>query len=144
MALTKVDLKKKFVDRSKKLEVPSEAVIQGILNSIGKFSKDKELNCGACGYHSCREKAIAVFHGKAQVHMCLPYMRERAESISNIIINYTPYAIFALDESLKIQELNKSAQQMFNLGARNMNEKSILEILPVMALNRCWKVLKCV
>ncbi len=130
MALTKVDLSKKFIDRSKKLEVPSEAVIQGILNSIGKFSKEEELNCGACGYHSCREKATAVFHGKAQVHMCLPYMRERAESISNIIINYTPYAIFALNESLKIQELNKSAQQMFNLGAKNMNGISISEILP--------------
>lgn len=130
MALTRVDLSKKFIDRSKKLEMPSEAVIQGILNSIGKFSRDKELNCGACGYHSCREKAIAVFHGKAQVHMCLPYMRERAESISNIIINYTPYAIFALDEGMKIQELNKSAQQMFNLGDRNMHGISISEILP--------------
>ncbi|MDF2988934.1 MAG: domain S-box, partial [Eubacterium sp.] len=105
------------------------AVIQGILNSIGKFSGEKELNCGACGYPSCREKAIAVYFGKAQVHMCLPYMRERAESISNIIINYTPYAIFALDKNLNIQEVNKSAKTMFKLGARDVEGLNIGEVL---------------
>lgn len=129
MASTKIELSKTFFDRSKKMEQPSEAVIQGILNSIGKFSKDKELNCGACGYPSCREKAIAVYMGKAQVHMCLPYMRERAESISNIIINYTPYAIFALDKNLNIQEINKSAKKMFKLGATDVEGMRIEEIL---------------
>lgn len=129
MAATKIELSKTFIDRSKKMEQPSEAVIQGILNSIGKFSKDKELNCGACGYPSCREKAIAVYMGKAQVHMCLPYMRERAESISNIIINYTPYAIFALDKNLNIQEINKSAKKMFKLGATDVEGMHIEEIL---------------
>ena len=129
MAATKIELSKTFIDRSKKIEQPSEAVIQGILNSIGKFSKDKELNCGTCGYPSCREKAIAVYMGKAQVHMCLPYMRERAESISNIIINYTPYAIFALDKNLNIQEINKSAKKMFKLGATDVEGMHIEEIL---------------
>lgn len=129
MSQTKIDFSKEFIDRTKKVEVPSEVVIQGILNSIGKFSKDKELNCGACGYPSCRDKAIAVFHGKAQVHMCLPYMRERAESISNIIINYTPYAIFALDRNLNINELNKSAKAMFKLFDQDMEGKNILGIL---------------
>jgi PAS domain S-box-containing protein len=130
MQNTKCDFSKKFFDKSKLVEIPSEDVIQGILNSIGKFSKDKELNCGACGYKSCRDKAIAVYNGRAQVYMCLPYMRERAESISNIIINYTPYAIFALDKNLKIQELNKSAQTMFGLEQRNMEGAGILDLLP--------------
>lgn len=129
MAATRIELSKTFIDRSKKAELPSEAVIQGILNSIGKFSEDKELNCGACGYPSCREKAIAVYFGKAQVHMCLPYMRERAESISNIIINYTPYAIFALDKNLNIQEVNKSAKTMFKLGATDVEGMNIREVL---------------
>jgi len=129
MASTKIDFSKEFINRSKNVEIPSEEVIQGILNSIGKFSKDKELNCGACGYPSCREKALAVYLGKAQVHMCLPYMRERAESISNIIINNTPNAIFALDKNLNIQEVNKTAQTMFNLASQNLEGKNILEIL---------------
>ncbi len=130
MTSTKIDFSKEFVDRSKKNEIPSESVIQGILNSIGKFSKDKELNCGACGYPSCRQKALAVYLGKAQVHMCLPYMRERAESISNIIINNTPNAIFALDKNLNIQEANTSAQTMFRTGNHSLEGKNIVEILP--------------
>lgn len=129
MQSTKIDLSKSFIKKDKHKDAPSEAVIQGILNSIGKFSEDKELNCGACGYTSCREKAIAVFEGKAQVHMCLPYMRERAESISNIIINYTPYAIFALDKNLHIQETNKSAKAMFKLGSTDVEGHDIREIL---------------
>jgi iron only hydrogenase large subunit-like protein len=129
MASTKIDFSKKFVDRTKKIEMPSESVIQGILDSIGKYSKDKELNCGACGYATCREKALAVYIGKAQVHMCLPYMRERAESISNIIINNTPNAIFALDKGLRIQEANQSAQDMFNRCHQSLEGKHIAEIL---------------
>ncbi|MHB8064524.1 MAG: [Fe-Fe] hydrogenase large subunit C-terminal domain-containing protein, partial [Ruminiclostridium sp.] len=139
MTFTKIDFSKEFINRSKNFELPSEAVIQGILNSIGKFSKDKELNCGACGYRSCREKALAVYLGKAQVHMCLPYMRERAESISNIIINNTPNAIFALDKNLNIQEVNKSAKTMFNLGAQSLEGKNIVEIL---SCNKFEKVLE--
>ncbi|MCX7710568.1 MAG: 4Fe-4S dicluster domain-containing protein [Clostridia bacterium] len=124
----KVDLSKKFFDMSKELRVPSESVIAAILNRIGKFNKDQELNCGACGYSSCREKAIAVFNNKAQLHMCLPYMRERAESISNLIINTTPNAIIALDTNLCIQEINLSAQKIFKLD-KNMEGTSIYEIL---------------
>jgi iron only hydrogenase large subunit-like protein/uncharacterized Fe-S cluster-containing protein len=126
---TRVDLGKKFFDRSRKTEEPSEAAIQGILNSIGKYTKDKELNCGACGYHSCREKAIAVFNGKAQMHMCLPYMRERAESISNMILKTAPNAIFALDNQLFIQEVNNSAEKLFSPDGSELKGKHIYEVL---------------
>ncbi len=126
---TRVDLGKKFFDRSKKAPIPSDASLQGILNSIGKYTPDKELNCGACGYHTCRDKAIAVYNGKAQLHMCLPYMRERAESISNLILNITPSAIFALDNQLTIQESNTAAQKMFSLDGKDLRNKNIYEVL---------------
>lgn len=125
----KIDFSKKFFDKSKKSIIPSEASIRSILNSIGKFTEDKELNCGACGYQTCREKAIAVFNNKAQLHMCLPYMRERAESISNLIINTTPNAILALDSELRIQEMNTTAHKKFNLNMENVVGKSIYEVL---------------
>jgi len=124
-----VNLERIFTAFHRKYEIPSEAVIQGILNSIGKFTPDKELNCGACGYSSCREKAIAVYNNKAQLHMCLPYMRERAESISNLIINTTPNAIFALDANLRIQEANFSAQRAFASDNMSLEGKSIFEVL---------------
>lgn len=126
---TKVDLKKSFFGLSRTIMMPSESTIQGILNSIGKFTKDKELNCGACGYSTCRDKAVAVFNDRAQLHMCLPYMRERAESMSNLIINTTPNAIVALNEKLNIQEANFAAQKFFGSESMSLIGKSVFEVL---------------
>jgi iron only hydrogenase large subunit-like protein/uncharacterized Fe-S cluster-containing protein len=125
----KVSLTKKFVDRSKSYKIPDDETIQSILNKIGKFSKDKELNCGACGYSTCREKAVAVYNNKAELHMCLPYMRERAESISNIIFECTPNALIALDLELKIQEFNVAAQSLLHLDNVDVRGKYIGEFL---------------
>lgn len=124
-----VNLNKRYMDTSTKMDMPSEETLQAILCKIGKFTKDKELNCGACGYTSCREKAIAVYNNKAELHMCLPYMRERAESISNIIIHSTPNAIFALNQDLRIQELNLSAQTTFGLTKEDVIGKHIYDVL---------------
>jgi PAS domain S-box-containing protein len=127
---TRINLRQTFQDRSVKNEIPSQATIQGILNSIGKFTKDDELNCGSCGYKSCMDKAIAVYQEKAQLHMCLPYMRERAESISDLILNTTPNGIIAIDEKLRIQQINKSALEMFQLDKDNIEDLSIWDVIP--------------
>ena len=74
------------------------------------------LNCGGCGYDTCREKAIAVYRGKANVRMCLPYMRQRAESTANTILDNTPNALISLDHELRILDFNPSAVRLFNLN----------------------------
>lgn len=125
----KVELGKRFIDRSKPVTVPEESILRDILGKIGKYSSEKELNCGACGYSTCREKAIAVYNQKADLHMCLPYMRERAESISNIIISSTPNAIIAMNLDLQIQEYNSAAQRLFELDGQEACGKSIFEVL---------------
>lgn len=51
--------------------MPTEAEIQAILKTIGKRNSTTEFNCGACGYMTCREKAIAIYQGKAEAAMCL-------------------------------------------------------------------------
>lgn len=134
-----LDLSKVFADRSSKTPLPSEGVIQGILNSTGKFTKADELNCGACGYANCREKAVAVFREKAQLTMCMPYMRDRAESISNLIINSTPNAIIALDNKLGIQEINKAAREMFRLDGKIAEGSSIFDILACEDITKALK-----
>ncbi len=125
----KVSLSKVFVNMSKEDKIPDEDTIRDILSETGKFSTEQELNCGACGYSTCREKAIAVYNRKAQIYMCLPYMRERAESISNIIIHSTPNAIIALNRELKIQECNYSARNLFKFGSEDVCGKYIYEVL---------------
>lgn len=96
-------------------KIPGEAAIKDILAKMGKASPEQELNCGSCGYNTCREKAIAVFQGKADLSMCLPFLKERAETFSGYVINNTPNAIFVMDEDLKVQQINKAACALFNL-----------------------------
>ncbi len=94
---------------------PSEDEIKEILAKIGKTEKADELNCGACGYNTCREKAWAVANGYAHIDMCVPYMRERAESMSFEIIQNSPNGIILLDKEFKIQEINRKAKELWGI-----------------------------
>lgn len=94
---------------------PGSKAIEEILKKMGKNSPADELNCGSCGYETCRDKAMAVYFGKSDINMCMPYLIEKAESFSDTIIKNTPNAIFVLNESLEIQQMNKTAREMFNI-----------------------------
>ena len=96
-------------------QMPGEAAIRDILAKMGKTAPEQELNCGSCGYPTCRDKAIAVYQGKADLTMCLPYLKERAETFSGYVINNTPNAIFVMDEELCVQQINRAACALFNL-----------------------------
>ena len=96
-------------------KIPGEAAIKEILAKMGKTSPEQELNCGSGGYPTCREKAIAVYQGKADLSMCLPFLKEKAETFSGYVINNTPNAIFVLDENLCVQQINKAGCALFNL-----------------------------
>lgn len=98
---------------------PCERDIRAVLAKTGKNSHEDELNCGACGYATCRDKAIAVLRGYADVEMCLPYMRTRAESMSYEIIQNSPYGIIVLDNDLKIIEYNSSVRALLGIEERD-------------------------
>ncbi len=100
--------------------MPGEQAIQEVLHKLGKFRPEDELNCGSCGYSTCREKAIAVCQGKADLSMCLPFLKERAESFSGVILDNTPNAIIAMDTRLCIQQMNGAAGRLF--GIENVRE----------------------
>ncbi|MEG2597055.1 MAG: [Fe-Fe] hydrogenase large subunit C-terminal domain-containing protein [Oscillospiraceae bacterium] len=97
------------------VDVPGETAITAILAKIGKTKPEDMLNCGACGYSTCREKAIAVYQKKAELEMCLPYMKERAESVSDQILDSSPNAIIALDSSFSIQQFNAAAYRLMKI-----------------------------
>jgi PAS domain S-box-containing protein len=92
---------------------PSEAEIREVLKLTGKLSKQDEKNCGACGYDTCREKAIAVCQGLTEIDTCVPYMRSKAESLANFIVEYSLNAIVVVNKDLVIQEFNPAAEQLF-------------------------------
>ena len=82
---------------------------------MGKNKPSDELNCGSCGYNTCREKAIAIYQGKADLTMCLPYLKDRAENFSDHIINNTSNGILVLNESLEVQQINQTACEILNV-----------------------------
>lgn len=96
--------------------MPPEYEIRRILEATGKFAPEDELNCGACGYNTCRDKAVAVYNGMAQLEMCVPYMRERAEGLSYDIIQNSPNGILAVDDSFRITEINDKAAALLGIG----------------------------
>lgn len=110
--------------------MPGSKAIEEILKKMGKRSPADELNCGSCGYDTCREKAIAVFNGKADLTMCLPFLKEKAESFSDTIIKNTPNAIIVLNESLEVQQINKAALKLMNIpNASDVLGEQVVRIL---------------
>jgi len=109
--------------------LPTEAEITDILSQTGKTTAADEKNCGACGYNSCRDKAIAVFQGLAENDMCVPYMRSKAESFANIIVTNSLNAIIVVDQRMIIQDFNPAAQKMFDWGREMATGMNLGEIM---------------
>ncbi len=114
-----LDVKKTFAVLPPNQKIPTEAEITDILRQMGKTKPSDELNCGSCGYNSCREKAIAIYQGKAEVSMCLPYLKDKAESFSDNIVNNTPNGLIVLNEKLEVQQINKAALKIMNIRAES-------------------------
>lgn len=108
---------------------PTEAELRALLAKTGKNKSTDELNCGACGYETCRDKAVAVYQGKAELEMCIPYMRKRAESLSNIVTTAMPNGIVIVDKSLKILEMNPAAEKMFKCTAQRMVGQNVDQLV---------------
>lgn len=110
--LAEDELARAFHNAKIALPDPDEATIRAILAKTGKTRPEDDLNCGSCGYSSCREKAIAVYHGMADVQMCIPYMRQRAESMSSLIVSATPNGVIVIDTDETILDMNAAAERM--------------------------------
>ncbi len=107
----------------------NEEEIKEILQKMGKYEKEDELNCGACGYDSCYKKAIAVSQNMSQIDMCIPYMRSLAERMSNEIFQNSPNAILLLDKSLNIIDMNPIARRIFRIENKDLSSISISTIM---------------
>ncbi|BBF43436.1 periplasmic [Fe] hydrogenase [Lachnospiraceae bacterium KM106-2] len=126
---TQIPLVKNFYPRASKDPIPSDHEIRQILKKIGKTDPSHELNCGACGYSSCREKAIAVYQGKAELSMCIPYMHDKASSMANVVMDTTPNAILIVDSEMKIIEFNEKATHIFHRTKNQALQMYLYELI---------------
>ena len=109
------EISKHFEYIEHRLPMPSETEIFNVLRQMGKFKPSDELNCGSCGYNTCREKAIAICQGKAEISMCLPFLKDKAESFSDTIVKNTPNGLIVLNEELEVQQINDAARRIMNV-----------------------------
>ena len=133
-----MELKKQFTYIEHRLPKPSETEIYNVLRQMGKFKPSDELNCGSCGYNTCREKAIAICQGKAEISMCLPFLKDKAESFSDTIVKNTPNGLIVLNEELEVQQINEAARNIMNIRSstdvlgdlvvRIMDPKDFMEV----------------
>lgn len=113
------ELRKHFAPIEQRAAMPTEFEIRDILREMGKFKPAQELNCGSCGYNTCREKAIAIYQGKAEASMCLPYLMEKAENVSDTIARNSPNGILMLNDQLEVQQINPAARKILNLRSES-------------------------
>jgi uncharacterized Fe-S cluster-containing protein len=123
-------LQKNFFAIDKELPMPTDYEISAMLRQMGKFKPSQELNCGSCGYETCREKAIAICQGKAEISMCLPFLKDKAESFSDTIVNSTPNGLIVLNEALEVQQINAAALKLMNIRyAQDVLGEPVIRIL---------------
>ncbi len=92
---------------------PSPEQIRKTMTQIGKSSVEDELNCGGCGYGSCRELAVALINKTAEPSMCISYMRKIAARKAGAVFNCMPSGILMVNRELRILETNRSFIRMF-------------------------------
>ena len=114
-----MELRKHFAYIDRQQVMPSEEEIRAALRQMGKIWPADELDCGSCGYNSCREKAIAIIQGKAEPSMCLPYLKNKAENFSDTIVRNTPNGLIVLNENLEVQQINAAARKIMNIRAES-------------------------
>lgn len=126
---TIIDYERLFKNKSPLKKLASEEEISKILMKMGKYTKEDELNCGVCGYNTCREKAYAIYDGMAETSMCLHFMRSKAESLSNTIFENTPNCLILLDEDMLVKEVNPAFEKTFMINKENIIGKSLTKLI---------------
>ena len=122
------DLSREFSAKQILMPMPSEEEIADILARMGMFTRRDELDCGACGYDTCREKAIAVYQGMAELEMCMPYMRRQAVHATSII-EHSPNAVVLVDGNGRIQFTNPGFRNIFRCQGQRLVDKPVEDFI---------------
>ena len=114
----------------------TEDDIRRALVDLGKLTKADELNCGGCGYNTCREMAIAYLDGMAEIEMCVTKMRKEAESKVDVLLRTIPMGVVIVDSDLQIADCNKLFLELFGDMEDGFVDQSILQMVKGLPLER--------
>jgi len=133
------DFKRSFKNKMIDQKTPSLKELKDILKSIDKFEEKDYLNCGACGYKSCIDKAEASFYGFSDITMCMPYLRSKAESLQSIIFDNTPNLILIIDRNMSILDYNPAFSEVFNKNNSNIKGYGVGRYINDNIFNKVFK-----
>ena len=115
-----------------------DSQIREALRLVGKLSPDDELNCGGCGYDTCRDFGIALIGQKAERAMCVTYMRQLASKKANALIQKMPSAVVIVNEAMRVIEFNAAFIHLFApekaTGAASIEGVALAEVMPFASL----------
>lgn len=114
VAYSEIDVDRSFEDLTRTHGTASEDAIYEVLLRMEKYSESDQINCGACGYQTCYDKARAVALGYSDIELCMERLKHKVESLQSIIFENSPNAICILDHELCIQEINPAFSRLFN------------------------------
>lgn len=103
--------------------------VSEVLMKMGKYTEQDQMNCNACGYSTCYEKAVAVTKGYSDINMCLDTLRRKAEGLQSIIFEASPNAICVLDQELRIQAVNLAFHNVFNASRIKLTYWPIIALI---------------
>jgi Na+-translocating ferredoxin:NAD+ oxidoreductase RNF subunit RnfB len=106
---SKLDFSRTFNPRDMRSLRPPDEHIKDVLYQMGKYSQQDHLNCGACGYDSCEEHAIAIINGLAETEMCLPYSIEKLHK-------YIRELNISKEKLANVQEALRHSEKLAGMG----------------------------
>jgi signal transduction histidine kinase/iron only hydrogenase large subunit-like protein len=112
-----LDLHRTFSPQGMVLSTPSETELRDILARSNKLTVEQELNCGACGYPTCREKAVAVYQGLAEPEMCLPFLVDQLQVNVERLTKSKEEIERAREAALRVQELASMGELASDIAA---------------------------
>ncbi|MEW6660957.1 MAG: [Fe-Fe] hydrogenase large subunit C-terminal domain-containing protein [Bacillota bacterium] len=129
-----------FIDQSSRRPVPTEQQVREVLLELDKVRPEDELNCGACGYNTCREKAVAVFQGLAENRMCLPYLVNQLEKSNRELVYLKDYnknivesiveGIIVINRQGIVTTFNDSRRQVTDRPAAEVVGRALFQAVP--------------
>ncbi|MBN1980061.1 MAG: 4Fe-4S binding protein [Chitinivibrionales bacterium] len=136
-ALQSVNLSRTFAANDQRIAAPSSQLLSEILNKMGKDSLDDELNCGACGYETCREHAVAISKGLAESEMCLPYTIDQLKKTVQQLADSNETVVSIQHALMQSEKLASMGQLAAGIAHEVNNPLGVVLMYAHLLMERC-------
>ena len=132
-----LDLSRRFCVNDQRIPLPEKEELSATLLRMGKFAPEDELNCGACGYATCREHASAICEGLAESEMCLPYSIDQLQTTVKELENSREQLADAQEALLQSEKMASMGQLAAGIAHEVNNPLGVVLMYAHLLLDEC-------